>query len=102
MRRVPLCGVGLATSSLCRRLILVRHGAVDRERAEPPIRPGAFYGGNVDVPLSALGEAEAVAAARLITAEHGGRVQRDSIFKSVSWTLSLGCPTLAIPKPALR
>jgi len=58
-----------------RRLILVRHGAVDRERADPPIRPGAFYGGNVDVPLSQLGEGEAIAAARLIAAEQGGLVQ---------------------------
>ena len=36
------------------------------------------------------------------TVDAGGRMQRDSVFKSVSWTLSLGCPTLAIPKPALR
>ena len=36
------------------------------------------------------------------TVNAGGRMQRDSVFKSVSWTLSLGCPTLAIPKPALR
>jgi broad specificity phosphatase PhoE len=44
-----------------RRLILIRHGAVDRERAEPAIKPGGFYGGNVDVPLSQMGEAEALA-----------------------------------------
>ena len=36
------------------------------------------------------------------TVNAGGRMQRDSVFKSVSWPLSLGCPTLAIPKPALR
>ena len=62
-------------SALRRRLILVRHGAVDRERADPPIKPGAFYGGNVDVPLSKLGEEEAIAAARLIAAEQRGVVQ---------------------------
>ena len=49
-----------------RRLILVRHGAVDRTRAVPAIKPGGFYGGNVDVPLSAQGEAEALAAAKRV------------------------------------
>lgn len=49
-----------------RRLILVRHGAVDRARAVPAIKPGGFYGGNVDVPLSGEGEAEAIAAAKWI------------------------------------
>lgn len=53
-----------------RRLILVRHGAVDRERAVPYIKPGGFYGGNVDVPLSGIGEAEALAAAKQIAAAH--------------------------------
>ena len=59
-----------------RRVILVRHGAVNRERAEPPVRPRAFYGGNVDVPLSVLGEAEAMAAAKLIQAEYGAQVSK--------------------------
>ena len=69
---------GLATSSLggVRRVILVRHGAVNREGSDPPIKPGAFYGGNVDVPLSTTGEAEAKAAARLIAAEHAGEVKK--------------------------
>uniref|UniRef100_A0A7S3F0X5 Phosphoglycerate mutase (2,3-diphosphoglycerate-dependent) n=1 Tax=Haptolina ericina TaxID=156174 RepID=A0A7S3F0X5_9EUKA len=49
-----------------RRLILVRHGAVARELHEPPVKPGALYGGNVDVPLSQLGEEEAAAAAAFI------------------------------------
>jgi len=53
-----------------RRLILVRHGAVDRTRAVPAIKPGGFYGGNVDVPLSAQGEAEALAAAKQIAVQH--------------------------------
>ena len=53
-----------------RRLILIRHGAVDRSRAEPRIKPGGFYGGNVDVPLSGVGEAEALAAAKLVASEH--------------------------------
>ena len=58
-----------------RRLILVRHGAVNRERAEPYIKPGGFYGGNVDVPLSDVGEAEALSAAMSIAAEHLDEVQ---------------------------
>ena len=57
-----------------RRAILVRHGAVDRARAEPALKPGAFYGGNVDVPLSKVGEAEALAAARLIAADYGAQI----------------------------
>eukprot|EP00930_Biecheleria_cincta_P064500 TRINITY_DN50084_c0_g1_i1.p1 TRINITY_DN50084_c0_g1~~TRINITY_DN50084_c0_g1_i1.p1 ORF type:complete len:290 (-),score=31.62 TRINITY_DN50084_c0_g1_i1:265-1053(-) len=58
-----------------RRLILVRHGAVDRTRAEPKIKPGGFYGGNVDVPLSDLGEKEALAAAKIIAEEHADEIQ---------------------------
>lgn len=58
-----------------RRLILVRHGAVDRTRAQPKIKPGGFYGGNVDVPLSALGEKEALAAAKIISGEHVDEIQ---------------------------
>ena len=58
-----------------RRLILVRHGAVNREKADPPIRTGGFYGGNVDVPLSTVGEAEALAAAKLIAAQHADEIQ---------------------------
>ncbi len=57
-----------------RRLILVRHGAVDRAGSDPPVRPSAFYGGNVDVPLSTLGKAEALAAAKLIATEHRDEV----------------------------
>lgn len=52
-----------------RRLILVRHGAVSRELSDPPVRPGALYGGNYDVPLSPAGEAEAEAAARFIASQ---------------------------------
>ena len=63
-----------------RRLILVRHGAVNREKSDPPIKPGAFYGGNVDVPLSKVGEAEAIAAGTLIAAQHRDEVQ--SIWSS--------------------
>jgi len=59
-----------------RRLILVRHGAVIREKAQPAIKPGGFYGGNVEVPLSPIGEAEALAAATLIAAQHGSEVKR--------------------------
>ena len=63
-----------------RRLILVRHGAVNRELANPKIKPGGFYGGNVDVPLSDIGEAEALAAAKRIAADHFGEVH--SIWSS--------------------
>ena len=48
-----------------RRLILVRHGAVSRQpraswpdASQIPVKDGAFYGSNFDVPLSARGEAE--------------------------------------------
>ena len=68
---------GMSTEAIApsfRRAILVRHGAVDRARAEPALKPGAFYGGNVDVPLSKVGEAEALAAARLIAADYGAQI----------------------------
>ena len=60
-----------------KRLILVRHGAVARELHDPPIPPGALYGGNLEVPLSKQGEAEAVAAADMIGefAASGEKVQ---------------------------
>jgi len=66
--------LGIAIQPGHRRLILVRHGAVNRELSEPPLKPGAFYGGNVDVPLSAAGEAEAIAAAKLIAEKHKAEV----------------------------
>ena len=49
-----------------KRLILVRHGSVDRAAHDPPIKADALYGGNLEVPLSKKGEAEAEAAAALI------------------------------------
>ena len=52
-----------------RRLVLVRHGAVAREDNDPPVPPSAYYGGSIDVPLSAQGKAEALAAAALIASE---------------------------------
>lgn len=67
-----VCGARVAPNA--RRLILVRHGAVNREKASPPIKSGGFYGGNVDVPLSAVGEAEALAAAKQIATEHSDEV----------------------------
>jgi len=71
MRRALFASLCTAASALrvapdAKRLILVRHGAVDRRRASPQIKPDGFYGGNVDVPLSDVGEAEALAAAKLI------------------------------------
>jgi broad specificity phosphatase PhoE len=58
-----------AVAADTKRLILVRHGAVNREKSQPPIKKDGFYGGNVNVPLSDVGEAEAIAAAKLIAAE---------------------------------
>jgi len=58
--RVPSAPLG------ARRLVLIRHGAVAREAHDPPVKPGALYGGNIEVPLSALGEAEASAAAEFV------------------------------------
>lgn len=52
------------SSSEGRTIILVRHGAVDRTKSGVP--PGALYGGDIDVPLSLRGEAEARAAARYV------------------------------------
>merc|ERR1712013_946667 len=49
-----------------KRLILVRHGSVSRRDHNPPIQPGALYGGNLEVPLSAKGEQEAASAAAAI------------------------------------
>ena len=64
-----------AVAPNARRLILVRHGAVDSTRGDPPIKPGGFYGGNVEVPLSKVGEAEALNAAKMIAAEHRDEVK---------------------------
>lgn len=57
--------VGGTVDGLSRTVVLVRHGAVDRERGGVP--PGGLYGGDIDVPLSARGEAEARAAAEYVT-----------------------------------
>ncbi|KAK7234607.1 histidine phosphatase superfamily protein [Aureococcus anophagefferens] len=43
--------------AMSKTVILVRHGAVDR--AGGGVKPDGLYGGDVDVPLSARGEAEA-------------------------------------------
>ena len=53
-----------STPSNVRTLVLVRHGAVDREAAGVP--KDALYGGDIDVPLSLRGEAEARAAAAFV------------------------------------
>ena len=73
-----LASLFVLTSALemsARRLILVRHGAVSRQpraswpgASQIPVKDGAFYGSNFDVPLSARGEAEAAAAAAHIAA----------------------------------
>lgn len=59
-----------------RRLILVRHGAVSPELHDPPLRQGAVYGGNYNVPLSEAGEAEAAIIASLISTAHGHEVRQ--------------------------
>lgn len=61
------------------RLILVRHGAVWLEARPgwpdiPRVRADAFYGGNIDVPLSQRGEAEAQAAAAAISERHAAEI----------------------------
>ncbi|KAH8064101.1 Histidine phosphatase [Aureococcus anophagefferens] len=50
--------------AMSKTVILVRHGAVDR--AGGGVKPDGLYGGDVDVPLSARGEAEARAAAAYV------------------------------------
>jgi len=52
-----------------KRIILIRHGAVDRSAAD--IKDGAFYGGNVDLPLSTVGKGEAIAAAEYLVGDMG-------------------------------
>ncbi|KAJ1446638.1 histidine phosphatase superfamily [Pelagophyceae sp. CCMP2097] len=58
-------------------VILVRHGAVDYLAAG--LRKGALYGGDIDVPLSDRGEAEAVSAAAYVSENFGAP---DCIFAS--------------------
>ena len=59
-------------------VILVRHGAVNREAAA--LTPDGLYGGDVDVPLSERGEAEARAAAQFVADNFGSKVT--SVFAS--------------------
>ena len=59
-------------------VILVRHGAVNREAAG--LTPDGLYGGDVDVPLSERGEAEARAAAQFVADTFGSKVT--SVFAS--------------------
>jgi len=62
-----------AVSALApKTVILVRHGAVNREAAG--LTPEGLYGGDVDVPLSERGEAEARAAAQYVADEFGEKV----------------------------
>ena len=60
-------------------VILVRHGAVNREAAG--LTPDGLYGGDVDVPLSERGEAEARAAA------HAAREEADALRKDLKAAL---------------
>eukprot|EP00965_Chrysotila_dentata_P056069 1858361-Pleurochrysis_carterae.AAC.1 len=86
-----LLGIGMGSlapkpiPASARRLILVRHGAVSRSSRPgwpsiSPVRDGAFYGGNVDVPLSVRGEHEARAAADFICATHMKEI--DAVWSS--------------------
>ena len=61
-----------ALSPTAKTVVLVRHGAVNREAAG--LTPNGLYGGDVDVPLSDRGEAEAIAAAERGAARHRGVV----------------------------
>jgi len=67
MHRSILSLLTTSALSLDRTIVLVRHGAVDRSAANVP--PGAMYGGDIDVPLSLKGKAEARAAASYVTAQ---------------------------------
>lgn len=76
-----LCRRALGLAALdtgVKRVVLVRHGAVDR--AAGGVRPDAHYGGDIDVPLSARGEAEARAAAAYVADTYGDSVTK--IFAS--------------------
>ena len=71
----------LAASTMAlapKTVILVRHGAVNREAAG--LTPDGLYGGDVDVPLSERGEAEARAAAQFVADTFGSKVT--SVFAS--------------------
>jgi probable phosphoglycerate mutase len=79
MRRTLLLASTMTTWALApKTVILVRHGAVNREAAG--LTPEGLYGGDVDVPLSERGEAEARAAAAFVATEFGPRVT--SVFAS--------------------
>ena len=57
------------------------------------MRDEAFYGGNIDVPLSEVGEAEAKAAAAYIAKTHGGDVC--AIFSSPMARARYGAQAIA-------
>jgi len=61
-----------ALSPTAKTIVLVRHGAVNREAAG--LTPNGLYGGDVDVPLSERGEAEAIAAADYVADNFGYKV----------------------------
>lgn len=62
-----------SVSSLApKTVVLVRHGAVNR--AAGGVKPDGLYGGDVDVPLSERGEAEACAAASYVASTYGSSV----------------------------
>ena len=56
-QRTLMAASTLALGLAPKTVILVRHGAVNREAAG--LTPDGLYGGDVDVPLSERGEAEA-------------------------------------------
>ena len=82
LQRVALCAAfGLHSGgvrAMSKTVILVRHGAVDR--AGGGVKPDGLYGGDVDVPLSERGEAEARAAAAYVGEAYGSKTT--SIFAS--------------------
>jgi len=77
-QRTLMAASTLALGLAPKTVILVRHGAVNREAAG--LTPDGLYGGDVDVPLSERGEAEARAAAQFVADTFGSKVT--SVFAS--------------------
>ena len=70
-----------------RRLILLRTGLVAPQLHSPPVKRDAFYG-DLDIPLSTEGEAEAAAAAAYICEVHADEVR---YISSSPTTASIQC-----------
>ncbi|KAH8067189.1 Histidine phosphatase [Aureococcus anophagefferens] len=89
--------------AMSKTVILVRHGAVDR--AGGGVKPDGLYGGDVDVPLSARGEAEARAAAARRRRLRRQRRRRSSAFREVkrgAWVGRTLAEVSAVPGEDMR